>query len=155
MALPEGMYERLGDTVQLIASATTSPEHLRLLEQVLRVARDTGQNEEQVAQAVEVAVPEAAGLLERTQGFPLEVKIGLLIALVSLLLTTGIYDTTRAQGLPPDQVQQIVEQAVRQATESQPATPAPPPPHRSEGKVGRNAPCPCGSGVKYKRCHGR
>ena len=23
------------------------------------------------------------------------------------------------------------------------------------GKVGRNEPCPCGSGKKYKRCHGR
>jgi preprotein translocase subunit SecA len=22
------------------------------------------------------------------------------------------------------------------------------------GKVGRNAPCPCGSGRKYKLCHG-
>ncbi|MEA3511623.1 MAG: SEC-C metal-binding domain-containing protein, partial [Actinomycetota bacterium] len=25
---------------------------------------------------------------------------------------------------------------------------------RSGEKVGRNAPCPCGSGKKYKRCHG-
>ena len=23
------------------------------------------------------------------------------------------------------------------------------------GKVSRNAPCPCGSGKKYKHCHGR
>ena len=23
------------------------------------------------------------------------------------------------------------------------------------GRVGRNAPCPCGSGLKYKRCHGK
>jgi preprotein translocase subunit SecA len=23
------------------------------------------------------------------------------------------------------------------------------------GKVGRNSPCPCGSGKKYKSCHGR
>jgi len=23
------------------------------------------------------------------------------------------------------------------------------------GKVQRNAPCPCGSGKKYKHCHGR
>ena len=23
------------------------------------------------------------------------------------------------------------------------------------GKVGRNKPCPCGSGLKYKKCHGR
>ena len=26
---------------------------------------------------------------------------------------------------------------------------------REERKVGRNQPCPCGSGKKYKRCHGR
>jgi preprotein translocase subunit SecA len=25
----------------------------------------------------------------------------------------------------------------------------------SWGKVPRNAPCPCGSGKKYKHCHGR
>jgi preprotein translocase subunit SecA len=27
-------------------------------------------------------------------------------------------------------------------------------PARAEQKVGRNDPCPCGSGVKYKKCHG-
>jgi preprotein translocase subunit SecA len=26
---------------------------------------------------------------------------------------------------------------------------------REGRKVGRNEPCPCGSGKKYKRCHGR
>jgi preprotein translocase subunit SecA len=26
---------------------------------------------------------------------------------------------------------------------------------RSHPKVGRNDPCPCGSGKKYKHCHGR
>jgi len=26
---------------------------------------------------------------------------------------------------------------------------------RVEEKVGRNAPCPCGSGKKYKQCHGK
>ena len=26
---------------------------------------------------------------------------------------------------------------------------------REMPKVGRNEPCPCGSGKKYKRCHGR
>jgi SEC-C motif-containing protein len=28
-------------------------------------------------------------------------------------------------------------------------------PTRVTAQVGRNDPCPCGSGVKYKRCHGR
>ena len=26
---------------------------------------------------------------------------------------------------------------------------------RTEPKIGRNDPCPCGSGRKYKKCHGR
>ena len=26
---------------------------------------------------------------------------------------------------------------------------------RNERKIGRNEPCPCGSGKKYKHCHGR
>jgi uncharacterized protein YecA (UPF0149 family) len=26
---------------------------------------------------------------------------------------------------------------------------------RDAGKVGRNDPCPCGSGRKFKQCHGR
>jgi preprotein translocase subunit SecA len=26
---------------------------------------------------------------------------------------------------------------------------------REEPKVGRNDPCPCGSGKKYKKCHGK
>lgn len=32
---------------------------------------------------------------------------------------------------------------------------APSPPVQNVPKVGANDPCPCGSGQKYKRCHGR
>jgi preprotein translocase subunit SecA len=32
---------------------------------------------------------------------------------------------------------------------------SPKPVRRSQEKVGRNAPCPCGSGKKYKKCCGR
>jgi len=28
-------------------------------------------------------------------------------------------------------------------------------PVKAEKKVGRNEPCPCGSGKKYKQCHGK
>ena len=30
-----------------------------------------------------------------------------------------------------------------------------PQPVRSTQKIGRNDPCPCGSGKKYKHCHGK
>jgi preprotein translocase subunit SecA len=45
----------------------------------------------------------------------------------------------------------------RSATAARPdAAQAPPEPYVREGrKVGRNEPCPCGSGQKYKHCHGK
>ncbi|HLU81903.1 MAG TPA: SEC-C metal-binding domain-containing protein, partial [Trueperaceae bacterium] len=39
--------------------------------------------------------------------------------------------------------------------QSQPRASAPTAPIKVEDKVGRNDPCPCGSGKKYKHCHGR
>ena len=38
---------------------------------------------------------------------------------------------------------------------SRPAPPPVTPFTREQPKIGRNQPCPCGSGKKYKRCHGR
>ncbi len=54
-----------------------------------------------------------------------------------------------------EQIQQPKPQKVVMShggeTEAQAAAPA----KREENKVGRNDPCPCGSGKKYKRCHGK
>ena len=41
------------------------------------------------------------------------------------------------------------------AAEDAAAKPAPAPFVRAGEKIGRNDPCPCGSGKKYKQCHGR
>jgi preprotein translocase subunit SecA len=69
-----------------------------------------------------------------------------------------------AEGAEVEQLAATGTDGVRRAV---PPRPAPPPrpalaaattmPGGAEswGKVGRNAPCPCGSGKKYKHCHGR
>ena len=36
-----------------------------------------------------------------------------------------------------------------------PSVPVKQEPVRVEPKIGRNDPCPCGSGKKYKNCHGK
>ena len=43
---------------------------------------------------------------------------------------------------------------VPEATEVTPQPVTPQPVTRAQPKVGRNDPCPCGSGKKYKQCHG-
>ncbi|HUP65821.1 MAG TPA: SEC-C metal-binding domain-containing protein, partial [Thermoanaerobaculia bacterium] len=42
----------------------------------------------------------------------------------------------------------------QQLSYSAPSKEAAAPVKRQQAKVGRNEPCPCGSGKKYKKCHG-
>ncbi|MCA9127040.1 MAG: SEC-C domain-containing protein [Planctomycetales bacterium] len=65
---------------------------------------------------------------------------------------------TNAEHRPPPSASQMEQQqmsdlaaAERAGAEEQKAEPI----RNREAKVGRNEPCPCGSGKKYKACHGR
>ncbi len=59
---------------------------------------------------------------------------------------------------PQEEAKQIEQRQRRQQQNLQfqagPAQTEAPKPIRSGAKVGRNDPCPCGSGKKYKKCHG-
>ncbi len=47
------------------------------------------------------------------------------------------------------------EEALGGAADDKKPPPAAQPAMRPAQKVGRNDPCPCGSGKKYKHCHGK
>jgi preprotein translocase subunit SecA len=59
---------------------------------------------------------------------------------------------------PEQEAREIEERHKRQQQQIQfstgPAQAQPPKQVRSGAKIGRNDPCPCGSGKKYKKCHG-
>ena len=55
------------------------------------------------------------------------------------------------QAQPQQQPQQPVQAPVRTHVDDADRNPNDP---RTWGKVQRNAPCPCGSGKKFKHCHG-
>ncbi|MGC2753313.1 MAG: SEC-C metal-binding domain-containing protein, partial [Candidatus Acidiferrum sp.] len=58
----------------------------------------------------------------------------------------------------PDFAREMERKQQRQQKELKyqagPAQAEAPKPVRTGAKVGRNDPCPCGSGKKYKKCHG-
>ncbi len=69
----------------------------------------------------------------------------------------------RNQAEETQRLQQQMAQRARQAIEGRADTEGKPPQAaaaarpttvRAEPRVGRNDPCPCGSGKKYKKCHG-
>jgi hypothetical protein len=62
------------------------------------------------------------------------------------LVMFALDERLRLHGLAP--VFEGGEEELEQEAPPKPAPPAPP------QKIGRNDPCPCGSGKKYKKCHG-
>ena len=73
--------------------------------------------------------------------------------LFSEVVDTTKYDACRylyhvevVKQVAPERPKSVVTNAPNQAA---------PKTVRNTGKVGRNAPCPCGSGKKYKHCHGK
>jgi preprotein translocase subunit SecA len=61
----------------------------------------------------------------------------------------AVSKTMEGRGVDPEQV---AAQRAMMAAAQQPEKPMP---VRKEVKVGRNDPCPCGSGKKFKNCHGQ
>ena len=56
----------------------------------------------------------------------------------------------RHAGITREELLKMRDDLLAQAERERAKAVAPPP-----GKVGRNEPCPCGSGEKYKHCHGK
>ena len=71
------------------------------------------------------------------------------IQLVNELLSGGNPDKiAQKANMTVDNLLKLKEELLQQATSEQLIT-------RNEKKIGRNDPCPCGSGRKFKHCHGK
>ena len=83
--------------------------------------------------------------------------------IVSFLLKSDIYsggsDSIQEERMkkPEDNLQMSRESDIPDSNPQTPQNKQPQriQPVRVEQKIERNAPCPCGSGKKYKKCHGR
>ncbi len=74
-------------------------------------------------------------------------------------LFSALVDTTKADALRYIYHVEVVRQEAaprpRQITTNAPGATSKPRTVKAGTKIGRNQPCPCGSGKKYKMCHGR
>jgi uncharacterized protein YecA (UPF0149 family) len=156
-SIPDGTYRSLGETAEYFASHTASPEHLRVLRTVLAQARDQGATQDETATAVDEALPgqnlgDAIRKLPESASALFWLQM-LTILVMFLAIAVAHYDATHAaKPITSTDVQEMIAQAANAAAAQPP--PAPPKPFRRQQRIGRNDPCPCGSGKKFKRCHG-
>ena len=79
------------------------------------------------------------------------------IEVISILSRVQVREESDVQAVEEQRRKEAesVEMKFEHESASAEAAPAAPAPQRAGPKVGRNDPCPCGSGKKYKQCHGK
>lgn len=149
----DGVYDLASNTVRLLDSVHASPHQLRALQTIFLAAKQKRQSADDVADEVEKEIPELKTLRDvlpktRNQLYTFCALIG---AAITTMVNGGYALMEDSTALTEQDVRAIVEQAlddqgVSSAETEQQA------PTKPEKKVGRNDPCPCGSGKKYKKC---
>lgn len=155
--IPDGIYSATTDTIKVVATSAKSAQSLATLLRILQQARDRHATAEELVKDLEQE--KAANLkpvadLVRRLPKRLDIKYWIAIAISVVALLEGHATDQKVDSIKAE-VDQIYAQVLMQHPTAAP-TPVPistPQPSPFQ-KVGRNEPCPCGSGKKFKRCHG-
>lgn len=143
--VPDGVFNIIGSTLEVLSAPERTVKDLTRLAQIFSEAQTTKQSREEVAERVAKEVPafsKVVDLLPHNRG-ELYTFLGLILATIPLL----------KECTPQERSNVTINQVVNQVVVQQTAVPQPP--STLKLKVGRNDPCPCGSGNKYKKCCGR
>jgi SEC-C motif-containing protein len=153
-----GVYNVVGDTLELLQGPEHTVSELERLREILRIARESGASPQEVGSTLQREFPEwgwalAKLLVPRTPAdfFAL---LNLIVAVVGVLLV--LKQEGQDTNAKPDQIINnitVVQEAPQDPGQQPVIAPSTNPAYGK--KVGRNDPCPCESGVKFKRCHGK
>lgn len=137
-----GVYKMAEDTAELLQGPERITSELERLADILRDARQRNVTAEELRQTIEQETPKLSklsSLLPRTRT-ELYAFLMVVLTIIQMILTTAHSRGVNVQDVDID-IDQIFGVTVEQHVEQVP-------------KVGRNERCPCGSGKKYKKCHG-
>lgn len=149
--IPEGTYNFTQDTIELLQGPQATISELERLAQILQEARERNASVEEVRETIQQETPNLSKLssvLPRTRN-ELYAFLAVVIAAIHLILSTA-----SAQGVNIQDVDIDFNQVIGVTLEQQTHQPTTQPHAQKAPKIGRNELCPCGSGKKYKKCHG-
>jgi hypothetical protein len=150
-AVRDGTFSvALDGVVRLIQGSNDPVATARDLQSAVRKAESTGDSAPLLTQypALKTWLPDS----------PEKIAAYLTIIAILLQAIAQIFSSSAQPTLNVNQVMNVYNEITAVNTDPSPTISAPvvpEPPPKSIPKVPRNSACPCGSGRKYKRCHGR
>jgi uncharacterized protein YecA (UPF0149 family) len=146
--IPDGVFTFLGNTIELLTGPGRTKYEWSSLAALLTESCGKSSSPDEIVEKISEKVPELAGLsdlLPRTRD-ELYSFLALVVAVISLLLQES-RDEDDATTVTIEQTINHILNETHSVAESLGA--------KLKPKVGRNEPCPCGSGKRFKRCCGQ
>jgi SEC-C motif len=156
-SIPDGRYDATQDTIRIMATTAKSVQSLEQLAAVLRNVNRPGVSTQAVAAAIQSEAPQFNALVPVVQrgGFDVAKWLTLVLAAITVIIMMWDRLDPVEKGASPAQIREIYRQVIQQTQTAPSPTMSRVPPISPKPSPSRNGPCYCGSGKKYKRCHGR
>ncbi|SRR5258708_1332714 len=158
----DGVYEATETTVSAVLAGATSVDALRRLAAALDREKADPTTAQHLAETIRRDAPEFSVLADTAaalRGVRLAEWIVIVLMLISLIVPQ--LEAAKAQQQTHQDLERIYSELLRlgpplpvTASPNPNGGPTSGPTKTTVPKIGRNQPCPCGSGRKYKRCHG-
>jgi SEC-C motif-containing protein len=147
----EGTFTVRGGVLRALTDLELTRERLADLGAVARLAQEGAITADIAAGQLGDHAPPLKSAIEAVPAPLRKAFVWVLLTALSILAAQWLAEQRDDAATPAD-VQRAVERALREHDQQRPVSP-----RRRGSKVGRNDPCPCGSGRKYKVCcgHGR
>jgi hypothetical protein len=149
--VPDGLYNIVGNSINILANSRRSSSELIRIAERLRSAKQRNATPDEISATLKEELPELSSVADTIPKTRAE-----LYAFITVILTIIGMIVTSLSGKESPKIE--VHQVITNITESPDANNnrkvSTPLPATRGKKVGRNEPCPCGSGRKYKKCCG-
>lgn len=143
--IPDGEFEFFDNIIQVLNAPNRTLSELRSLAKLLeQIKRTPGLKPEEAAKEIEKEIPELQNFISQFQNIDYKFWISILLSTIYFLIPYLSNDEIKQEVEP----EKIIDHIYHSNVKVTPLTPI------VVNKIGRNEPCPCDSGIKYKRCHG-
>ena len=155
--IPDGLYNFINNTIELVSGPHRTVSDLERLAILLREARSHNLSYAEVTKSITSEVPELSSfkdLLPKTRN-----ELYAFITIILTIITIALSQRNSSEDKKIE-VNQVINNIVYQQISPTEAVQTPTSPLKSSSsttakskkKIGRNDPCPCGSGKKFKKC---
>lgn len=158
-SVPDGTYRVVEEIIEILSAPQTTIDELMRLSLIIEKAEDQEVTVDEMKREAEDKVPALSRVFDLLPKNREEARSDIKFFLK--LIMTAIPMVVASQQGPMIQVDQVINETYQNETNYYHETNTnynisiKNTPHVKSRDIGRNDPCYCGSGIKYKKCHGR